>query len=652
MKGRVTVVALACAAFGSLAPAAQAGVTFAPSQAYTASGPDSITTGDFNADGKPDIATAGFTTKIVSVLLGNGDGTLQASRDQPAATGGLTAIAAADLNVDGRDDLIVAEAAPANQIRVYISNGDGTFVTPPALYGVGDSPQEIAIGRLNADSAPDVAVANQNTHDYSIFLNDGSGALVPSLNVAAPAGGEGSGAAITDFDADGKGDLAVSQLSGTTSGVSFLVGFGNGTFDTATTPAGGNTQSLSAGDLNGDGRPDIVAFRAGMGDVAIFLRGPSDFAAPAFFDPDGGSGPDAFGALGDLDGDGVLDLAVPNGVTANTVSIGIGAGNGSFTATENVPVAAKPFDAAITDLNKDGNPDVVATGDTSNSVSVLLANPPTVTIPASIEFGILEPGMQTAGETTIGVTNNGPQRLRPGAVSLGGANQADFTISSNTCTGANVPPGSACLVGVKFAPGAPGGRTATVSIPSNASGSPHVVTLFGRGAEPGTPGPRPGRCANLKTGTAVAETLTGTALGDNLLGLAGNDVLNGLGGDDCLTGGRGNDRLNGAGGGDTLKGDAGNDVGSGGSGADSLTGGSGRDRLSGGAAADKLTGSSGNDTLSGGSGKNTYSGGSGKDTINARNKVRETIDCGTGRDVAVVDRRDKVKRNCERVKRR
>jgi Ca2+-binding RTX toxin-like protein len=656
MRGRAAkTAAAACALLGALAPAAHAAVSFAPFQPYPASAPTAVAAGDFNGDGKRDMATASTDTNIVSTLLGNGDGTFQAPLNTPAAAHLLTAIAAADLNADGRDDLVVTESNVSDQIRVYLSNADGTFADPPALYPVGDDPQDVSIGRINGDAAPDVAVANQLGHNYSIFLNDGSGALVPGLNVAAPGGGDGLGVEIADFDGDTKGDLAISQLNGAPAGVSFLSGNGDGTFNTATTPAGPNAQKLSAGDLNGDGRTDLVADRPANGDVAIFVRGTSAFDAPTFFDPDGGSGNNSTPALGDLDGDGVLDLAVPNqnGASANTVSIGLGTGNGTFTAAGNVPVAAKPFWAAIGDFNRDGNADVVTSADTSNSVSVLLANPPTMTVTGSLAFGEQPLGVQTA-EQTIGVTNNGPQRLHPGTVALGGANASDFAVSTNTCTGASVATGAACIVGVKFTPGGNGARSATLSIPSNAGGSPQVVTLSGSGPQPPPPPPGllPGRCANLKTGTAVAETLTGTALGDRLLGLGGNDVLNGLAGDDCLTGGRGNDRLNGGAGKDTIKGDAGKDIAGGGNGADALTGGAGNDRLSGGAANDKLTGSSGNDRLTGGAGKNRYSGGAGKDTISARNKVRETIDCGAGRDVAVVDRRDKVKRNCERVKRR
>ena len=107
----------------------------------------------------------------------------------------------------------------------------------------------------------------------------------------------------------------------------------------------------------------------------------------------------------------------------------------------------------------------------------------------------------------------------------------------------------------------------------------------------------PGRCANLTEGTAARNALRGSSAGDRLLGNGGNDTLSGLAGEDCLEGGTGNDRL------------------------------------------------------IGGTGRNTYSGGSGRDKVSARNGTRDNVNCGSGRDSAVVDRRDRV-RGCERVRRR
>ena len=151
-------------------------------------------------------------------------------------------------------------------------------------------------------------------------------------------------------------------------------------------------------------------------------------------------------------------------------------------------------------------------------------------------------------------------------------------------------------------------------------------------------------------GSNAGDTLTGTAGADNVCGLFGDDTINALAGDDVIFGDAcdkkakvdaaagaatdGNDKLNGGAGDDTLYGAGGNDT------------------LKGGAGKDKLLGGAGKDKLDGGKGRNKLSGGSGNDSLRSRNKVKDTVDCGSGRrDVAVVDKRDRVKR-CEKVKRR
>jgi Ca2+-binding RTX toxin-like protein len=133
---------------------------------------------------------------------------------------------------------------------------------------------------------------------------------------------------------------------------------------------------------------------------------------------------------------------------------------------------------------------------------------------------------------------------------------------------------------------------------------------FGRPNDP----LRRGGCATQRLGTSRGETLDGTGAADLIFGLAGDDLIRGFGDDDCLVGGSGGDRL---------------------------LGGSGYDRL---------TGGRGADTLVGGSGVNRYDAGAGNDVVNARNGRAELVSCGSGRDRARIDRRDRV-RNCERVKR-
>ena len=121
----------------------------------------------------------------------------------------------------------------------------------------------------------------------------------------------------------------------------------------------------------------------------------------------------------------------------------------------------------------------------------------------------------------------------------------------------------------------------------------------------------------------------------------GNDTINGGGRNDILQGGAGNDSVNGAGGNDTISGGTGNDT---------LNGGAGNDRIQGGPGNDSINGEAGDDTLTGGPGRDTISGGVGNDTVDTRDGVADLVNCGAGRDIALVDGRDIVRPGCESVR--
>jgi Ca2+-binding RTX toxin-like protein len=159
-----------------------------------------------------------------------------------------------------------------------------------------------------------------------------------------------------------------------------------------------------------------------------------------------------------------------------------------------------------------------------------------------------------------------------------------------------------------------------------------------------------GPCANDRNGTEGPDAISGTAAGDRMLGLGGDDRLTALAGDDCVSGGPGRDVLSGGGGDDRLNGGPANDVLRGGAGKDVLRGTAGNDTLRGHAGNDRITGAAGRDTIDVGGGRNRASGGPGRDVIRAANRGRDRIACGPGPDRVTADSKDRIARDCERVR--
>jgi len=221
--------------------------------------------------------------------------------------------------------------------------------------------------------------------------------------------------------------------------------------------------------------------------------------------------------------------------------------------------------------------------------------------------------------------------------------------AASTCTIGMLAPGASVTVAPAFLepaifPPPPGPRTSVATVTSTTpdpSPADHTATLTTTRRPYVAPAPPPA-CVNVIRGTRDEDVLQGTPFGDRLMGNDGDDFLKGGAGDDCLEGGAGADLLDGGDGNDRL---------AGGSGRDRLRGGTGDDTLTGGQGNDQLNGGPGNDTLSPGDGRDSVVAGAGDDTINSRDGVRETIDCGAGRDTVRADRRDRL-RHCEVVTRR
>jgi hypothetical protein len=339
--------------------------------------------GDFNGDGKLDVVTGNDSS--VSVLPGNGDRTFQAPRNYVATPLPLVAVrsvAAGDFNGDGKLDLAVALEDPnlnLGYVTVLLSKGNGSF-RPAVDYSAGNGSYFVAVGDLNGDGKLDLVAADEQGRNVSVLLGNGNGTFQPAVQY--PVGSFPSSIAVEDFNGDGKLDLAVANFRD--KDVSVLLGNGNGTFQTAvnytveTYPL-----SVTVGDFNGDGKLDLVTANevsdtiAVPGNVSVLLgNGDGTFQAAVNYPV----GPEpALAAVGDFNGDGKLDLAVA-GIDVSSgfalVAILLGKGDGTFQAPVSYSVHCYPSAVAVADFNSDGKLDLAVGAPCGDGLglSILLGN--------------------------------------------------------------------------------------------------------------------------------------------------------------------------------------------------------------------------------------------------------------------------------------
>jgi hypothetical protein len=388
--------------------------------------PQATAVGDFNRDGKQDLAVANRASGTVSILLGTGSGTFLTATDF-AVGNEPRGVAIGDFNGDGKQDLAVANSF-SNSVSILLGDGTGGFsaATNFAAHG---APYEVAVGDFNGDGKQDLAVANgMGATDVSILLGDGLGGFSAPTNFGV--GDQPSSIAIGDFNTDGKQDLVVANFN--TADASMLVGDGTGGF-TAGTGFSGSTfpYSIAVGDFNGDGKQDAVMANSGVDNVVVVLGdGLGGFAPSTFFSV--GDAPQSV-AVGDFNGDGKQDIATAN-TTAGTVSILLGDGTGGFAAAADFATSAGSWGLAVGDFNGDSKQDLAVPSSGTTNVSILLNTcTPFVNLSVSANAGT------EAGTTAITVTATatGPVAGNQ-TVNLGvtGTNitAGDYTLTSSTIT--------------------------------------------------------------------------------------------------------------------------------------------------------------------------------------------------------------------------
>ncbi|MDQ4123438.1 MAG: VCBS repeat-containing protein [Acidobacteriota bacterium] len=276
--------------------------TFVQSQTSFAVGiqPSAITVGDFNGDNFLDAAIAGSNSNTSSssviILFGNGAGNFTSSSAPITVLNSPNGIVNGDFNGDGRLDLAVSSTGNFSGSNSFISilfgTGDGRFGNP-VVYTVGSNARSLRVGDFNGDSRPDLAVANRSSNTVSLLINSGSGSFSQTLNYLS--GILPNAIDIGDFNRDRRLDVIAANQIGAT-----LFGFAPGTLSILTNSC---REAITKTDYDGDGRTDFAVFRPASGTWFVTSNG-VDYIQRQF-----GAGED-IPVQADYDGDGETDIAV------------------------------------------------------------------------------------------------------------------------------------------------------------------------------------------------------------------------------------------------------------------------------------------------------------------------------------------------------
>ncbi len=352
--------------------------TFGTAVLYAAGdSPESIAAADFDLDGLMDLATGNSGSENVSILLGQGFGSFAPGDPVDVGFAGYS-LAAGDTDGDGAPDLAVATPGLFEPERVELraallrGHGDGSFDSPMSTQQFG----AVSFQQLDDDPAQELAVsAVSDLNGMTLLAIEGADHASPPRPPVESSVGlrpDPSALSTADFDGDGTLDLAVvAALEEAGTAIKSLLGLGDGHFTVADSIAlpDGYDHFLGVGDLNGDGRPDMVAGEAILdGDTGEYiarsqvLLGSGNGRFILIEGPES-PGPLSGMTLGDLNNDGLLDLISSYGAIPfdgdGQIGVRLGHGNGTFGTEQRIVAGRVPTSLQTGDFDSDGNLDLV-----------------------------------------------------------------------------------------------------------------------------------------------------------------------------------------------------------------------------------------------------------------------------------------------------
>jgi archaellum component FlaF (FlaF/FlaG flagellin family) len=439
--------------------------------------PSLVAAGDFNGDGKADLVASDNSNpcRCLMVLLGNGDGSFQAPvYTYPAKP--LLTLGVGDFNSDGKSDLATAGTFGAsNYVNILLSNGDGSF-RQGASYSAEPTPESMAVADFAGDGELDVAIGDFSDIGVSVLIGNGNGTFQASTNYPTS---YPTAVAVADFNGDDKLDLAVSNFGAPGGTVSVLLGNGDGTFQPGVSyPAGNEMSFVAAGDFNGDQKPDLVLLDSGLDDVVVLLN-----TGVVSFSP---TGPLTFPAqfietvsaprTVTLTNTGATELTISSLTVTGPFRVSsecgkvVAAGASCNINAIFQPPAAGPASGLISIMDSASTrPQVIELSGQGTVVKLS---------PRKLNFAAQEVGTESAPQP-VQLTNEGSTSLSVTTIKIRGTNGTDFS-ETDTC-GSPVAPGASCTISVTFAPKKAGSRSAKIYITDTGGGSPQTVPLTGTG---------------------------------------------------------------------------------------------------------------------------------------------------------------------------